>query len=737
MSQSFYDTGTIQTIKLYFQESNWDQIMDTYASNDLDERLIGTAEINGVFFDSVGVKFKGNSTYSANNAKNPLNISLDYSINQDYMSYSTIKLSNGKNDPSFVREVLSYEIIRKYMDAPLSNYAIVYVNDAIYGLYSSSEAINNDFTKKYFEADGMTRVKCNPVSTGGNGCSLEYYGADSSLYYNYYEMKSDFGWDKFVNLIDVINNTPQNIENVLDIDRAIWMLAFDNVTSSLDSYIGPFKQNFYMLEDNNGRFLPILWDLNEGFGGFEMINSPSGPPSPPDLNALKTLDPFLREGDSSFPLLNLVYSDPTYRRMYIAHCKTILEENFSNNLYAGRADTLQSLIASTVQNDPNAFYSYSEFTSNLSSTHTSTGFPPQQTIGLTELMQARVTYLQSHYAFQYTAPVITNIVVPDSVIAFDTVTVTAQVSGSNFVYLGYRHSKDEVFTKLLMFDDGLHGDGSAGDGIFAATFVLDENNTHFYIYAENDEAGIFSPQRAEHEYYKISAGLDYNISGALVINEIMASNQSVQVDQDGEYDDWIELYNNSLYDITLNGYYLTDDDNNLTKWAFPDTSIDAGGYLIVWADNDELQAGLHAGFKLSSVGEMVMLVGPGFQVLDTVVFDAQFSDMGFARNPNGYGPFVIQIPTFSANNESSEGIEDITTDDRLFVYPNPATDILFVESDEDSEFSIFDLSGKMVASGQVSGNNEAIEIANLQNGMYIIRMNDKSGRFIKSGGIGY
>ena len=83
----------------------------------------------------------------------------------------------------------------------------------------------------------------------------------------------------------------------------------------------------------------------------------------------------------------------------------------------------------------------------------------------------------------------------------------------------------------------------------------------YYAYAENNNAGIFSPRRAEHEYYTFTAtSINPSLSG-VVINEFMASNSTTARDQDGEYDDWIELYNNSSSAIDLSGYYLTDRNN--------------------------------------------------------------------------------------------------------------------------------------------------------------------------------
>ena len=56
---------------------------------------------------------------------------------------------------------------------------------------------------------------------------------------------------------------------------------------------------------------------------------------------------------------------------------------------------------------------------------------------------------------------------------------------------------------------------------------------------------------------------------ALKINEFLAANDTINQDPQGEYDDWIELYNSSTETIDLSGYYLTDDLDDLTQWSFP------------------------------------------------------------------------------------------------------------------------------------------------------------------------
>ena len=106
-------------------------------------------------------------------------------------------------------------------------------------------------------------------------------------------MKSDASWQDLIDLTYSIQNSANTIENNLDIDKAIWMSAFNNVLVNLDSYSGPFREN-YLIKDDNDRMNSIIWDLNECLGGFKMVNQGQGPGG--SIN-LSQLNPML-EGDS-------------------------------------------------------------------------------------------------------------------------------------------------------------------------------------------------------------------------------------------------------------------------------------------------------------------------------------------------------------------------------------------------------------------------------------------------------
>ena len=133
----------------FFQQPDWDYILDSLYIEGNNDRLLADIIIDGNQYDSVGVRYKGFSSVSVNYVKNPFNIKLDYIIeDQDHEGIDKLKLSNVIQDPSFVREVLSYEIARKYMPSPEGNYANLYINDTLWGLYTNIEAINKKFLSK-------------------------------------------------------------------------------------------------------------------------------------------------------------------------------------------------------------------------------------------------------------------------------------------------------------------------------------------------------------------------------------------------------------------------------------------------------------------------------------------------------------------------------------------------------------------------------------------------------------
>jgi len=673
-AQGLYDLGTVQDIEITFEQPNWDALMDAQKAGDEDYILASAVTINGITYDSVGVKYKGNSSYRASNAKNGLHIELDTYKDQDHQGYKDIKLSNGYKDPSFLREVLSYWIIGHYMDAPQSNYATVTINGELIGLYSNSESISKRFVSDRFGSKTNAFVKCNPPDGAGPNSNdypdLVYLGEDSNNYEDAYEIKSDDGWDDLIKLCDVLENSPESIEQVLDVDRTLWMLALNNVLVNLDSYIGRFKQNYYLYQDDYDRFIPVVWDLNESLGLFP----DTGSEFLRDTREKQQMNHLLHETDGDFPLVSQLLASPRYKRMYIAHMQTILDEMLFPRQYETMADTLQATIDQFVQDDPNGFFTYAQFLANMDNDVTSSIGPGvSRAPGITNLLDGRAQYLDGLSDFSLATPHISEPAVSPSLpFLGEDITVTSVMDNVGTAELAYRTTDDGPFTYIPMFDDGEHGDGQAGDGTWGVSIALSSSCVEYYIYAEFGDAGGFSPARAQHEFYSVCAA---TVSGDVVINEFLASNDTTMADQDGEFDDWIELYNTGSETVDLSGYFLSDDDDEPGAWSFPEgTTIDPDGYLIIWADGDEDQDGLHASFKLSGGGESVIFSDRDTIVLDKVVYSDQEDDVSFGRFPNGTGVFQFMMPTFNAENVSGRGRSGLVINELMASNDNTVAD---------------------------------------------------------------
>jgi len=718
---SFYAVDSLREIRIYFYDSNWDHQLDSLYVQGDNERILADLIIDGSTYDSVGVRYKGFSSVSVNRVKNPFNIKLDYVIDgQDHNGVDKLKLSNVYQDPSFIREVLTYEIAANYLPSAKANYANIYVNDTLWGLYTNVQAVNKDFLNDHFGNKYNPFLKCNPenlnVSPGGENANLsDTHGNDSLDYQPYYCLKSDYGWEALYNLIDTLNNYSNSVDKVLNVDRTLWMHALNYTVINFDSYIG-YGQNYYLYKDKTGQFNPLLWDLNMSFGSFSLTDASSIYFSGFDITQAQNMDPLLHHTQISVsprPLLRNLFLSERNRKMYLAHIRTIVNENFVNQNYAFRGQYFQNLIDVSVQNDTNKFYSYTDFTTNLNN---QVALVTADCPGITQLMDARTTYLSSYTGFSG-EPIITNIATtPQNFVVGDDVWITANITDATDAILGYRFGANMAFKTTTMFDDGNHNDGTANDGVFGSVISNSANRVDYYLYADNDSAGVFSPVRAAYEFYSIQSQLNV---GDVVVNEIMSNNISTASDASGKFEDWIELYNTTSSPVSTSGLFLTDTLGLLQKWELPDYTIPANGYAIIWADEDGSQGDMHANFKLSNLGEQLILTNADSLVIDSITYLPQADDIAFARSPNGSGSFTMLTPTFKTNNDFPNSIDYLF--DEVIIYPNPFTDILYLNKNK--KLLVRDILGRIVFRSESTNH---IQTSDWDSGVYFVILQENN-----------
>ncbi|KAA3655107.1 MAG: lamin tail domain-containing protein [Calditrichaeota bacterium] len=179
----------------------------------------------------------------------------------------------------------------------------------------------------------------------------------------------------------------------------------------------------------------------------------------------------------------------------------------------------------------------------------------------------------------------------------------------------------------------------------------------------------------------------------LLINEFMASNDFAVADPDDDgsgdasvYDDWLEIYNAGSNAINIAGMYVTDSPEDLTLWQVPDTdpaktTIQPGGFLVIWADGEMEQGVLHADFKLSGGGEDIVLVeSDGQTIIDSFTYEPQQTDISYGRNPDGSDNWTVfgAASPGASNANVSTNVEPVISDIEIAPEEKTETSIITI-----------------------------------------------------------
>ncbi|PYK02366.1 MAG: hypothetical protein DME23_01735 [Verrucomicrobia bacterium] len=154
-------------------------------------------------------------------------------------------------------------------------------------------------------------------------------------------------------------------------------------------------------------------------------------------------------------------------------------------------------------------------------------------------------------------------------------------------------------------------------------------------------------------------------NAAVLISEFMAVNNTTLTDQDGQYSDWIEIYNSGADTVDLDGWYLTDSSTDLTKWRFPATDLFPDSYLVVFASGKDRAvsgAELHTNFKLNGSGDYLALVMPDGATITSQYapqFPRQRADVSYGLDLQTGAQLFFSNPTPGwANDVSSAGFAE-------------------------------------------------------------------------------
>ncbi|MDX2444011.1 MAG: CotH kinase family protein [Bacteroidales bacterium] len=688
--------------------------------------IFKTEHISDTVYE-VGFRLRGNT--SRHSGKKSFKISFNtFNPGRKYHGLEKMNLNGEHNDPSIMRSKLSWDLLRTFeLPAARSNHIQLYINGTFWGIYANVEHIDEEFMEKRFGNQDGNLYKCLWPA------DLKYIGSDPDLYKftagdrRAYDLRTNVEGDDYsdiAHLIDIINNTdlsqlPCELEKIFNVPDYIKTLAFDVVISNWDGYA--FNMNNFYLYHNTStdKFEFVLYDLDNTYGidWFDIDWA---------VRNIYSWSP----GSGERPLFDRIMEVQQYKDQYSFYVQQLIQEILNTSTLFPRINYLRDQISPLVPLDPfyplDYGYNQNDF---LRSFHEATGAHVKY--GLKPYLLTRIGSANLQLENNPIVPVL-KYLDSNHPRMNDSIVISAHVESDTdqtIVELIYSMDGETVMTKSML-NNGLTPDITSIDSIYTTSVTGFNQAGTFYYQVRVKKPGdtFFDLQPCDPIPLSIFESLDPD----LVLNEFMAGNDATIMDDFGEYDDWVEVYNADPEPVWLGDKYLTDDLNQPQRWLMPDTIIDSGGFFFIWADDDNRQGKNHTNFRLSKGGEELAIMESedrNSTVIDYLEFGTQTDDISFGRETDGgnlWIPFDNTTPGYS-NLSTSSPLQD-SGDNPLKVYPNPFTHgVLFLN--KNVSVFLFDISGRNIL--QMTSTSQ-IDLTDFPAGLYILRTTDgESVKIIK------
>ncbi len=649
-----YDPQVLRTVFITFDNADWETELSDLHNTDVE--VPATLTVDGKEYPNVGIHFRGMSSYMMIGAgsKRSFNLALDLADpDQKLYGYKTLNLLNSNGDSSMMSSLLYSQIAREFIPAPKANFVKVVINGESWGVYVNVQQFNKDFLKENYPSTKGARwkVRGNPGADGG----LRYVGDDIKEYRSRYQIKStddDQAWKDLIALCKTIDQTPPDqleaaLAPILDIEGVLKFLALDCALVNSDGY-WTRSSDYSLYEDETGKFHIIPHDMNESFHSGGGPGGPGGGFGPPGGGrSRERAGPGEPRPEGGLPPRDENGPPP--------------EEGagppeggppgggfgppgggFGGPPGGGRGGPGGMMNHGGVDLDP--LIGLDDARKPLRS----------KLLAVPSLKAKYLSYVrqiaEKSLDWKTIGPFIAQ---QRSLIEADVAVDTRQLGS------------------LQAFQTATDPD-STGEGAHGLRHFFEARRAYLLAYKEvaaaEPLAVVERPAVPSPAAETIVTGLGPQLtksaapganSPRVVINELMASNTKMAKNPQGKYADWIEIHNPTKEAHDLSGVYVTDTDRSPRKWQFArGTVVQAGGYMVLWADEDEKATnGLHLNFKLSSKGEDLYLVDSderGNAVLDHIRFEKQTDDVAFGRDPQKSDEWVPLFATPGDKNRVSE-----------------------------------------------------------------------------------
>jgi hypothetical protein len=361
-----FDGIKVHEISLHFaQPAYYDSLLKYYYEK-REQCIAALAIMDGVRFDSVGVRLKGNTSFRHPNMKKPMRIVFNaYHKDGRWDGLKSIHLNNCYGDPTFIREKIFLDFCRDAkIAAPRANFANVFINDSLFGFYSLVEHVDKVFLRNHFGNTTGDLFKAIDGVAGGSGrySDFSWRGHEPGVYLPFYELKTEeshAGWSRLIAVIDTLHGstTPEaSMPAVIQIESFCRAMIADNLLGNLDSYCNGGSNFYFYFNPEVSRFEWIVWDTGMSFGAFTL-----------GVKDAEDLGVFFLKSPADLPLLGRVFDSPHMKARYLQWYCTLFSRQFNSSRLVSNVDAIAGVVRPHVAGDPRKMYTLQEFDKNIES----------------------------------------------------------------------------------------------------------------------------------------------------------------------------------------------------------------------------------------------------------------------------------------------------------------------------------------------------------------------------------
>lgn len=367
---ALFDTSEIINLDIVIDENDWNDMLDNATEENYYQCDV---IINDTTFYKVGIRPKGNTSLSSiandpNNNRYSFKLEFDHYIDgQTCFGLDKLVLNNNYADATNMKEAIIYDMFRfSDANASLYNYAKISVNDEYWGIYLALEAVEESFMFRNYGAEKGYLYKPDSMDNehgkknknsqngknrnGGNGANLNYIDDDLDSYSAIWNAEvNESSKADHKRVVEALKNIKNNPKKYIDTEQILKYMTVHNFSVNDDSLSGNMAHNYYLYEAN-GKISIIPWDYNLAFGG---MNS---------QNATDVVNEAIDDKYSSTQLFDFVLENEEYLTLYHDYYNKLITDYFESGKFEETYRRIRSQIDELVKQDPNAMYSYSEYT---------------------------------------------------------------------------------------------------------------------------------------------------------------------------------------------------------------------------------------------------------------------------------------------------------------------------------------------------------------------------------------